>query len=462
MFLALGESIRSLSLPVKYFEALLSAFRQDVTVTRYRTWDDMMHYCQRSANPVGRLVLRIAGTTIANLNAASDAMCAALQLTNFWQDLKIDFDRGRIYLPEDERERHGALERDLAAGAITPGWQRAAGHRHARTRLAVRRGQIRLRRRPRPACATSCEPPGWAVHASSIGSNAPRFDVVRRRPRLGAADAILIAPLVLAWRPDRRAAMSRDTSFYYSFLVLPATETHRHRRGVGLLPRRGRCGGRGAGRHDGARRGCRCGATSWPPATPVARIRDAAGARAAAVHRRVQASPPPVRGPDRRRRDGPRERPLSDASRSWPTTAGASPPRSASCCVEIFGYRDPSARAYARELGMALQLTNIIRDVSADLAQRAGLPARGGSRAILVVTEDDLRAGQLTPAVRGLMRFECERARFYYTKPPPRSRRATGGACLPPRSWVRSISKSCGASSGPATTCSAAESACHG
>src|ERR1051325_4818093 len=86
VFLALRESIRTLSLPVRYFEALLSAFRQDVTVTRYRTWDDMMHYCQRSANPVGRLVLRIAGYNSDVLDAASDAVCAALQLTNFWQD----------------------------------------------------------------------------------------------------------------------------------------------------------------------------------------------------------------------------------------------------------------------------------------------------------------------------------------------------------------------------------------
>jgi phytoene synthase len=84
-------------------------------------------------------------------------------------------------------------------------------------------------------------------------------------------------------------------------------------------------------------------------------------------------------------------------------------------CVEIFGYRDPAARAYAVDLGMALQLTNIIRDVSADLQQgRVYLPAEDMAR--FRVTVDDLRAGKLTPAVSALMRFECERARFYYTK----------------------------------------------
>ena len=84
-------------------------------------------------------------------------------------------------------------------------------------------------------------------------------------------------------------------------------------------------------------------------------------------------------------------------------------------CVEIFGYRDPAARSYAVQLGMALQLTNIIRDVAADLAKgRLYLPAEDLAR--FRVTEEDLRAGRLTPAVSGLMRFECERARFYYSK----------------------------------------------
>jgi hydroxysqualene synthase len=200
IFLALGESIRSLSLPVKYFDALLSAFRQDVTVTRYRTWDDMMQYCQRSANPVGRLVLRVAGYDNANLDAASDAMCAALQLTNFWQDLKIDFDRGRIYLPEDERQRHGALERDLAAGNITVGWQRALSTATARTRLLFDEGRyvcdgVRGRFR-------------YELRATWLGGvrilnllERSGFDVIGRRPTLGVGDALLIAPLVLAWRP---------------------------------------------------------------------------------------------------------------------------------------------------------------------------------------------------------------------------------------------------------------------
>jgi phytoene synthase len=205
IFIALRESIRALSLPVSHFEALLSAFRQDVTVTRYRTWDQMMQYCQRSANPVGRLVLRIAGYDNPNLDAASDAMCAALQLTNFWQDLKIDFDRGRLYLPQDERERHGALERDLAEGNITVEWQHALSTAVARTRLLFDEGRyvcdgVRGRLR-------------YELRATWLGGvrildrlERVRFDVVRRRPTLGAGDALRIAPLVLAWRPTAAAS----------------------------------------------------------------------------------------------------------------------------------------------------------------------------------------------------------------------------------------------------------------
>ncbi|HTI42632.1 MAG TPA: squalene synthase HpnC [Vicinamibacterales bacterium] len=205
IFIALRESIRARSLPVQHFQALLSAFRQDVTTTRYRTWDEMMQYCQRSANPVGRLVLRIAGYDDRNLDAASDAICAALQLTNFWQDLKIDFERDRVYLPADERQRHGALERDLADGHITVEWQRALSTAVARTRLLFDEGRyvcdgVRGRLR-------------YELRATWLGGvrildrlEAVHFDVVRRRPTLGFADALLIAPRVIAWRPT--AALS--------------------------------------------------------------------------------------------------------------------------------------------------------------------------------------------------------------------------------------------------------------
>ena len=78
-----------------------------------RPWAEVLDYCRRSANPVGRLVLRLAGYRDAELDAASDAVCTALQLTNFWQDLAIDWSRGRLYVPEEESARRRRAERRL-------------------------------------------------------------------------------------------------------------------------------------------------------------------------------------------------------------------------------------------------------------------------------------------------------------------------------------------------------------
>ena len=104
----------------------MSAFRQDVTVKRYASWSSLFDYCRRSANPVGRLVLRIGGWRDAELDAASDAVCTALQLTNFWQDLAIDWRRGRLYVPaEDVQTRVRAPTRSIAASGPTSGGRRS-------------------------------------------------------------------------------------------------------------------------------------------------------------------------------------------------------------------------------------------------------------------------------------------------------------------------------------------------
>ena len=102
IFVALRDTMERCALPVDLFEDLLSAFRQDVTVRRYETWDDVLDYCRRSANPVGRLVLRIAGVRSDSADRASDAVCSALQLANFWQDFGADWRNGRLYVPAED------------------------------------------------------------------------------------------------------------------------------------------------------------------------------------------------------------------------------------------------------------------------------------------------------------------------------------------------------------------------
>ena len=123
---ALAHSIRSLDLPIALFDDLLSAFEQDTMTTRYASWEDVFDYCRRSANPVGRLVLLIAGHREAALAPSSDALCTALQLTNFWQDLGRDWRAGRLYVPRAVLQECGASEEELMRpGPLGPAWVRA-------------------------------------------------------------------------------------------------------------------------------------------------------------------------------------------------------------------------------------------------------------------------------------------------------------------------------------------------
>lgn len=119
VFVALAETIRQCSIPKEPFADLLTAFRQDQTVTRYRTMDDVLGYCHYSANPVGRLVLYACGEVSEEKFRLSDATCSALQLANFWQDVREDYARGRIYLPLEDMERFHVGEETIAGGAAT-------------------------------------------------------------------------------------------------------------------------------------------------------------------------------------------------------------------------------------------------------------------------------------------------------------------------------------------------------
>ena len=138
---ALAHSIRLLDLPIALFDDLLSAFAQDTMTTRYASWDDVLDYCRRSANPVGRLVLRIAGYRDATLDQSSDALCTALQLTNFWQDFGRDWRAGRLYVPREVVAACGADEAELNGSALTAPWRAALGRCIAETARQFRAGR---------------------------------------------------------------------------------------------------------------------------------------------------------------------------------------------------------------------------------------------------------------------------------------------------------------------------------
>jgi len=113
-FPQLAAAIRRHGLPLQLFRDLLSAFRQDVVTTRYPTFERVVDYCRRSANPIGRLMLELYGAHTEANGRASDAICTALQLINFWQDVELDFAKGRIYLPQEDLVRFHYSETELA------------------------------------------------------------------------------------------------------------------------------------------------------------------------------------------------------------------------------------------------------------------------------------------------------------------------------------------------------------
>ena len=198
VFVAVRHSIDVCRLPLPLFHDLLSAFEQDVTVKRYATWDDVLDYCRRSANPVGRLVLRVAGRDDERLDRASDSVCTALQLTNFWQDLRIDWNRGRLYIPTSVWRAAGAVENALDGDRLPDEWRAALREAVAYTRVLFDRG--------REVCDAVPGRLRYELRATWLGGTrilgkleASRFDPYAERPKLSWTDAPGILWRTITW-----------------------------------------------------------------------------------------------------------------------------------------------------------------------------------------------------------------------------------------------------------------------
>jgi squalene synthase HpnC len=186
-FPELAAAIRTHSLPVPPLHDLLSAFRQDVTTTRYATYADLADYCRRSANPVGRLLLALYHAETAGNLAASDAVCTGLQLTNFWQDVALDWAKGRVYLPQEDLARFGVTEADIAGGNVDPRWRELLAFQTARARALLVAGRPLTRALPlRLGLELAAVIAGGRRILDRI--DAVGGDVFRRRPTLGALD----------------------------------------------------------------------------------------------------------------------------------------------------------------------------------------------------------------------------------------------------------------------------------
>ena len=198
MLMAAANSIRTLELPLQLFDDLVSAFAQDTTTTRYASWDDVVDYCRRSANPVGRLVLRIAGYSDAALDRSSDALCTALQLTNFWQDFGRDWRNGRLYVPREVQRAEGVDESQLSGGAMTDPWARTIERCVAFTRQRFAEG--------RAVCDGVRGRLRWELRVTWLGGSRilerverGRFALLRQRPALGAWDLPILAVRSAVW-----------------------------------------------------------------------------------------------------------------------------------------------------------------------------------------------------------------------------------------------------------------------
>ena len=140
VFVALKETIQLCEISQHEFADLLTAFRQDQTVTRYETFEDLLGYCRYSANPVGHLVLYVCGYRDAERQRLSDFTCTALQLANFWQDVSVDYAKGRVYLPLESLRRFGVAEEDIRAGRNTPAFREMMKFEVQRARDWFRQG----------------------------------------------------------------------------------------------------------------------------------------------------------------------------------------------------------------------------------------------------------------------------------------------------------------------------------
>lgn len=181
------EVLQPFGVPLQPFYDLLSAFSQDVVKKRYQHFGELVDYARRSANPVGRILLHLYGVTDERSIAQSDGICTALQLINFWQDVAVDWQKGRVYIPQQDLEKFGVSEAQIADGKADFAFQRLMAHQCTRAHQMLKAGS--------PLAKTLKGRIGFELRMIILGGqqilnklDAERYDVFNRRPKLQAAD----------------------------------------------------------------------------------------------------------------------------------------------------------------------------------------------------------------------------------------------------------------------------------
>lgn len=469
VFIALRETIVAKDIPKQPFVDLLKAFRQDQVVKRYPTWESVLDYCVYSANPVGRLVLYLCGYRDEERQLLSDATCTALQLANFWQDVARDLEKGRIYIPLDAASRHGVAEQEIVEHRFSDRYVALMKDLIARTRALFEQGlplarmvhgklsvDIEMFSRGGLAVLRAVEDMGYDTLNHRPAISKARQGLLLGRVLLGQAfranpsarestavfwetrqvfsgERPIAAPLFprdpgASYRDCHRIARGAKSSFYPAFFLLPKLK----RDGITALYAFMR----------------RIDDISDDSGDVSAKQRNLARWRAAldeAVTGHSQAFDGNAARPlpqnffygerevlpalvDTMRRFHMPARYLHDlisgaemdlTIRSYPTfdrlreycyrvagTVGLT-------CTHIFGFRDSRALDLAEKLGLAFQLTNILRDVHEDRKLgRVYLPEEDLAR--YNVSPDDFGRNEATLGVRELLRFEADRAWQFY------------------------------------------------
>ncbi len=191
LFVALSEVITAYALPIQLFRDLLDAFAQDVVKKRYADYPELLDYCRRSANPVGRLVLHLFGRTGDEQLMQSDCICTALQLINFWQDVAIDWQKDRVYIPQTDFPHFKVGEADIAAGHWSANWAALMDFEIDRATALMKRGVPLVHALPGRM--------GWEIRLTVQGGlrileriRQVRGDVFRHRPKLGLWDWLVL------------------------------------------------------------------------------------------------------------------------------------------------------------------------------------------------------------------------------------------------------------------------------
>ena len=461
VFVALADTAARFAIPITPFKRLLRAFRSDVDFHPFATFDALRAYCRDSADPVGHLVLYLLGYRDERRQALADRICTGLQLANFWQDVAVDARNGRVYVPEEDLARFGVEVDDVLSGRASAATRELVRFEVDRTRQHLVEGlalidlvEPRLAREVRLFAGG-----GFAIldRVASIDC-----DVLTQRPSLSRIDKLgVLARGLLPRRPGSGHASLASATGMTATTTRDATApaTVRPRLASGALHRLD--GPRLEQAYDFCRDVTRQSSSNFFSAfqllAPVQRralfavyafcrfvddVADDATTRdpqallelwrgeLAAVYDGNPTRKVGVALADAVQRFGLERRHFEDILRGVEMDLTARrfltfeqleeycylvASAVGLLCIEIFGYTSPAARGYAVDLGLAFQLTNILRDVEEDARRgRIYLPLEDLKQ--FGVEEEELLAGRYSPRLGALLAFECGRARAFYLR----------------------------------------------